>query len=559
MNRNPPNPESQACFGDLARAGRTDAWTYGLAFVVILGGWIVLEFATILGLAALYKDWSWSISSAWSAFLLAIDGQARDTIYTLVVLASVAVMLPPLFVAVRFIHRRPWRSLLTGRRRFDWTLMLYSLGLGLILNGALFFAMAGTGGAEIVFDWDPAVWLLALVLLPLPLLAQVTAEETLFRGYIYQWVGLFTANTWVRILIPAGLFAVMHLPNPELQSGGYWALADYLLFSLYAGFLVYRTNGLEAAIGMHAAINLLVSLIITYPDSVLPGAAPWALEEIAWDWMALLSLIAVVLHYVLLLRLCPVAPPPSSKQRKPTVPLPVKRNADSLIETLALKDKRVLDVGCGGGHIARLMAGQGAHVIGLDPNPVQLRIAEAETPVADETYQAAGGEALPFDDESMELVVLFNSLHHLPPETMAPALREAARVLVPGGHLYISEPVAEGPFFTLMQPIDDETEVRALALAAIDNAEDHGLREITRAVHLHPMRYPDYETFAQRIGNIDPTRRAKFAALDARMRAAFEELGETRDDGVWFHQPTRTHLLGKGVRGLEHIRSTSNR
>ncbi len=57
---------------------------------------------------------------------------------------------------------------------------------------------------------------------------------------------------------------------------------------------------------------------------------------------------------------------------------------------------------------------------------------------------------------------------------MDAALAEIARVLVPGGWLYVSEPVFAGPFNELMRLFHDEQAVRAAALAALARA--HGAR-----------------------------------------------------------------------------------
>lgn len=53
---------------------------------------------------------------------------------------------------------------------------------------------------------------------------------------------------------------------------------------------------------------------------------------------------------------------------------------------------------------------------------------------------------------------------------MAQALAEAARVLRPGGHLYVSEPVYAGPLNDVIGLFHDEREVRAAAQAALDEA-----------------------------------------------------------------------------------------
>ena len=54
----------------------------------------------------------------------------------------------------------------------------------------------------------------------------------------------------------------------------------------------------------------------------------------------------------------------------------------------------------------------------------------------------ATGEKLPYADASFDAVTIQGVLHHLP--DVHPLLREAARVLRPGGELYISEPCREG-------------------------------------------------------------------------------------------------------------------
>lgn len=221
-----------------------------------------------------------------------------------------------------------------------------------------------------------------------------------------------------------------------------------------------------------------------------------------------------------------------------------KTNAQALLDALDLKDRDVLDVGCGVGHLTRLMAENGARVVGLECNSAQLAKAQSRPPVAGETYRDGVAENLPFADASLDLVVMSNSLHHVPLEHQAKALAEAARVLKPGGLLYISEPVAEGPHFDLIQPVHDETIVRAEAHRVIhQEAEAVGLEPLFERTHLHVARYPSYEAFRERITTINPDTAPAFAAKDASMRAAFARLGRPEDGEIAFDQPTRVDLL----------------
>lgn len=227
------------------------------------------------------------------------------------------------------------------------------------------------------------------------------------------------------------------------------------------------------------------------------------------------------------------------------VSLPVRRNSEVLLEKLAVAGKTVVDVGSGDGANARLMAKNGATVIGLECQPRQMAKARAAEPVPAITYIDAGAEAMPLADSSADLVVFFNSLHHVPPEHMDRALAEAARVLKPGGTLFVSEPLAEGVFFEMVRPIEDETRVRALAYDAMRAARRHGLAMAGESVHANPVLFKNFEAWRDRVASANPEREAIFDSLDRTLRESFERLGRKTPDGTAFEQPTRVNLLTK--------------
>lgn len=221
-----------------------------------------------------------------------------------------------------------------------------------------------------------------------------------------------------------------------------------------------------------------------------------------------------------------------------------KSNSDVLLESLDFAGRKVADVGCGIGHLTRLMAERGADVVGIECNPAQLAKARDALPVRGETYLDGVAEDLPFGTASLDLIVMSNSLHHVPIERQELALREAARVLRPGGMLYVSEPLAEGGHFELIRPVHDETAVRAHAYRVLkERAAACGLEELWERVHLHGVCHADYEAFRDRIVGINPETAPAFAAKDAEIRDAFNRLGRRSVGGQVFDQPTRVNLL----------------
>ncbi len=222
-----------------------------------------------------------------------------------------------------------------------------------------------------------------------------------------------------------------------------------------------------------------------------------------------------------------------------------KTNSDVLLETVPLKGKVVVDVGCGDGALVRLMAGQGARVTGIETNPKQLAKARATNRVADETYIDGIAQSLPMKEGSVDVVVFSNSLHHVPVEDQGRALAEAERVLVPGGVIFISEPLAEGSNFDVVRVVHDETVVRAKALEAIRAASQWGLEPVREMTHVQHSRVADFEAFRQRQIAVDPTRAAVVDERQTEIRAAFERHGRRAEDGWWFDQPMRINLLRK--------------
>jgi 2-polyprenyl-6-hydroxyphenyl methylase/3-demethylubiquinone-9 3-methyltransferase len=97
----------------------------------------------------------------------------------------------------------------------------------------------------------------------------------------------------------------------------------------------------------------------------------------------------------------------------------------------------VLDIGCGGGLLAEEFARLGCRVTGVDPSEASLAAARRHAagqrlPI---TYRAAAGEALPFADQSFDVVYCCDVLEHV--SDLRRVIAETARVLKPGGtYLY---------------------------------------------------------------------------------------------------------------------------
>ncbi len=217
---------------------------------------------------------------------------------------------------------------------------------------------------------------------------------------------------------------------------------------------------------------------------------------------------------------------------------------EAVLDQLDFDGKRIADIGCGDGSLGREMAARGGHVQGIDVKQDIIAKARAADPVADETFQIGSADAMPFDDESKDLVVFMHSLHHMPPDQQRKAIAEARRVLAPGGELFFSEPLPEGARYELNKLVADERDLRARAQEAIADAANNGFRQEKTAQFTIDRCFPDFEAFRAQIAKGEERIR-KFEAHEVELREIFGRLGTRRDDGWYFDQPMRINLLRK--------------
>jgi ubiquinone/menaquinone biosynthesis C-methylase UbiE len=110
-------------------------------------------------------------------------------------------------------------------------------------------------------------------------------------------------------------------------------------------------------------------------------------------------------------------------------------------ETTTGGQARALDLGCGNGRHAELLADHGAEVVGLDVSRGLLETAGERARDREFDVDLLQGDAsrLPLGDDAFSLAVYVATLHHLRPrEARVASLDELARVLAPGGRALVS-------------------------------------------------------------------------------------------------------------------------
>ena len=195
-------------------------------------------------------------------------------IYALILLAFPA-SLVGLYLSQKYLHKRTLLSLHTAAKSIRWGRGLQCFLATWIILGTLTAIGHFTGISRVDANFDSGRFLgyalVSLLLLPL----QSGTEEIVFRGYLVQGFSHFLKNKWVVFTITSLMFMAMHLANPEAAAGAEagtlpLTMSHYFAFGFTACLLVWMDNGLETAIGFHAANNTFAGIFVNYEGSVIP-------------------------------------------------------------------------------------------------------------------------------------------------------------------------------------------------------------------------------------------------------------------------------------------------
>jgi ubiquinone/menaquinone biosynthesis C-methylase UbiE len=111
-----------------------------------------------------------------------------------------------------------------------------------------------------------------------------------------------------------------------------------------------------------------------------------------------------------------------------------------------------LDVGCGNGATARLVADTfGMHVVGIDVDPQQIALARNAPGDPDVLFMTADATCLPFEDGRFDIVATNKTTHHVP--QWSSALAEMRRVLKPQGYLVYADLKTPSWLAWLLKPL----------------------------------------------------------------------------------------------------------
>ncbi len=163
----------------------------------------------------------------------------------------------------KFIQNNSLRILTTSRPKIDWKRVFFSFGLWSLITLVTTVVSYYNAPEDFVIHFKPKEFTVFLVLALLFIPLQTSFEEYLFRAHMLQGLGLATKTKWIPLVVTSFLFGIMHIANPEVDKLGMVIMFYYIGTGLFLGILTLMDEGLELALGFHAANNLVGALLVT--------------------------------------------------------------------------------------------------------------------------------------------------------------------------------------------------------------------------------------------------------------------------------------------------------
>lgn len=202
-----------------------------------------------------------------------------------------------LVLIMKPLHGRSFKSLING----TYNVRKFRIVMGFCLWGVIIaFATIvdyylNISDYHVRFDLNKLLPLLIVSMLLLPF--QTFYEELFVRGYLAQGIGVLTRNRILVLIIPSLLFALLHGLNPEVYKHGFLLMmANYLSVGLIFAIVSILDDGIELAMGAHAANNIFISVFVTTESSALQTDALLLSlnDEVKWNDLLGVWLIGII-------------------------------------------------------------------------------------------------------------------------------------------------------------------------------------------------------------------------------------------------------------------------
>ena len=178
-------------------------------------------------------------------------------------LLGFAVGLVGVYLVVKYLHKQPFKTLTTSRKKTDWGRFWFGFGLIAIFSIVVTVLDYYGNPDDYVLQFEAVPFLVLAVIAIIFIPLQTSFEEYLFRGYIMQGLGVIFKNRWLPLIVTSLVFGGLHFFNPEVTKLGPILMVYYIGTGFLLGIMTLMDEGMELALGFHAGNNLVGALLVT--------------------------------------------------------------------------------------------------------------------------------------------------------------------------------------------------------------------------------------------------------------------------------------------------------
>ena len=204
---------------------------------------------------------------------------------------------------VKPLNNRTMKNTINGTGKIRWNRFFISALVWLILSAIYLFMYLKLDPANFILNNKTTSLIILSVISLLLIPFQAAFEEVLFRGYLMQGFTAILRNRWFPVIMTSVLFGLMHALNPEVKEFGFLTMMPpYIFFGLIFGVITILDDGIEAAMGAHAANNIFLCIMVTNKSSALQTPALYEQQNI-YPWTEFASLVLIGIVFVIILKL----------------------------------------------------------------------------------------------------------------------------------------------------------------------------------------------------------------------------------------------------------------
>ena len=179
------------------------------------------------------------------------------------ILIPFLITLPAIWLVVTKLHIQPFKIIITSKSKIDYQKIIFAFLLWGFISVIMIVSDYIIYSEDYKLNFDPIPFITLFFIAALMIPIQTSVEELLFRGYLMQGFGTLFKNRWGPLLSTSIIFGLLHLWNPEVDKLGLELIWYYIGTGLFLGIITLMDDGIELALGFHAANNLLTALLVT--------------------------------------------------------------------------------------------------------------------------------------------------------------------------------------------------------------------------------------------------------------------------------------------------------